>query len=208
MRYINLLYLVIASTAINAKYSSGKVLTVNIMKICLQQIDKIMDQTDALRNSYWKKYLSTYPNSALLKRLHYKGLELSSKDAPKLSNYILTLKDFLSAFLFINTQSTSIDSNLTKLVINLENVMKRLNTIIVQKQIAVDKSLEPKFDKRKVLKITEEHLKRINSGRQGISFQRNLLIHAFTNQFSTFLRRFRKYLDKIFGKHMYVRKHQ
>ena len=203
MRCINLLYLLIVSIVINAKYSSGKAVAVNIMKNYLEQIDKMIDKTDALRKHYWKKNLSTHPSSSLLQRLHYKELQLSSKDASKLSNYLLTLEDFLSAFDLIKMQ----DSNITDLRIGVQNVKKQLDTIIDRNKIAVDKSLKPRFNKTNVLKITEKHLKRINADRK--VFQRNLLIHAFTNQFSIFLRRFREYLDNLdkrFGTKIYVRK--
>ena len=202
MRCINLLYLIIVSIAVNVNYSSGKVVTGDIMKIYLEQIDKIMDKTYALRNHYWKKNLSKHPSSTLLQTLYFKELELSPKDAPELSNYLLTLKDFLSAFVSISIQSLSNDRNITKLVIEVKNVMESLIKIIHQNQIVVDKSLKPKFDKKKVLKTTEEHLKRINSSTEGTSFQRNLLIHAFTNQFSIFLHRFKEYLNKSFSKYM------
>ena len=202
MRCINLLYLIIVSIAVNANYSSGKVVTGDIMKIYLEQIDKIMDKTYALRNHYWKKKLSTHPSSTLLQTLYFKELELSPKDATKLSNYLSTLKDFLSAFVSISIQSASNDSNITKLAIEVKNVIESLNKIIHQNQIVVDKSLKPKFDKTKVLKTTEEHLKRINSSTERPSLQRNLLIHAFTNQFSIFLYKFKKYMKKSFGKYM------
>ena len=205
MRCVNLLYLLIVSIVINAKYSSGKAVTVSSMENYLRQIDKMIDKTDALRKHYWKKNLSTHPSSSLLQRLHYKELQLSSKDASKLSNYLLTLKDFLSAFDLIKMQ----DSNITDLRIGVQNVKKQLDTIIDRNKIAVDKSLKPRFNKTNVLKITEKHLKRINADRKEPTFQRNLLIHAFTNQFSIFLRRFREYLDNLdkrFGTKIYVRK--
>ena len=205
MRCINLLYLLIVSIVINAKYSSGKAVTVSSMENYLRQIDKMIDKTDALRKHYWKKNLSTHPSSSLLQRLHYKELQLSSKDASKLSNYHSTLEDFLSAFDLIKMQ----DSNITDLRIGVQNVKKQLDTIIDRNKIAVDKSLKPRFNETNVSKITKKHLKRINADSKDTISERNLLIHAFTNQFSIFLRKFRKYLvnlDKRFGTNMYVRK--
>lgn len=149
MRCINLLYLIIVSIAVNANYSSGKVVTGDIMKIYLEQIDKIMDKTYALRNHYWKKKLSTHPSSTLLQTLYFKELELSPKDATKLSNYLSTLKDFLSAFVSISIQSASNDSNITKLAIEVKMSLNHLIRLFIRIRSLLIKALNQNLIKRK-----------------------------------------------------------
>ena len=209
MKYMRIIYAIVFYTIRNTEYYLARAIPIetnknkeNVITKIVKVVNKLQAEAKDLREKYAQNNQGEKNFVEKMNFLNYAQFQIKSNSSLKastLSRYRDTLKDYRSAFIMLKRYDKTIQSNLTALIVKLENTITLFVSIIDHVDVA-NITVGPRFNKKEIIKETKsfvKHLAKSHKDVEDIMSEGKIICYAIINQLSNFLFHFKKILNKF-----------
>ena len=207
MKYMRIIYAIVFYTIRNTEYYLARAIPIETnknKKNVITKIVKVVNKLQAEAKDLTEKYAQNNQGEKnfveKMNFLNYAQFQIKSNSSLKastLSRYRDTLKDYRSAFIMLKRYDKTIQSNLTALIVKLENTITLFVSIIDHVDVA-NITVGPRFNEKEIIKKTKSFVKHKDvEDMKDIMSEGKIICYAIINRFSNFLFHFRKILNEF-----------
>ena len=213
---MRIVYAIVFYTISNKEYYLARAIPIDtnkskesVMTKTVEVANELQDDVIVLRENYkqnnqGEKYFVKGKISLTYVQFQTNSvLPNSTLNASILFRYRAALQDYHSAFIMLKMYDKTIQSNLSVLIVKLENTITLFDSIIDHMGVA-NVIVGARFNETEIIKTTKSFVKLITESRKDVEDimpQRKIICYAIINQFSNFLFHFKKILYE-FAQHV------
>lgn len=170
MKYMRIIYAIVFYTIRNTEYYLARAIPIqtnknkeNVITKIVKVVNKLQAEAKDLREKYAQNNQGEKNFVKKMNFLNYAQFQIKSNSSLKastLSRYRDTLKDYRSAFIMLKRYDKTIQSNLTALIVKLENTITLFVSIIDHVDVA-NITVGPRFNKKEIIKTTKSFVKHL-----------------------------------------------